>query len=106
MDQASFSLLIPDSSFSDADLRLRADEGASIHLSSLTFQLFQQFLFKFFPGFAFTGVCLVGSQTFRNYLPVPIRYRDLFRIGSNVIPERLHIVDLFLDCEGVKTWWR
>ena len=53
-----------------------------------------------------SGVGLVESQALGQYLLVPIRHGDLIRVGSNVIPERLYVVDLFLDCESVEAWWR
>lgn len=51
-------------------------------------------------------VRIVRCYTLANDLPVPLGHRNLLSGRRDLVPERLHEIDLFVDREIVEPWRR
>jgi hypothetical protein len=72
-------------------------------LATAALQLIQDLRFYILPRSALRGIGLIGPDSLFEHLAMPIGYRNLFRPGSDPIPERLNVIDLLVDRELIES---
>jgi hypothetical protein len=66
-----------------------------------------EFVAEFFPDLAIVGIAMKAFQSLGQYFSMPIGDWNVFGSRGYVVPEGLHIIDLLVDRESIKTgWWQ